>query len=60
MRTLFRRRVIVPAAVASLVVTVALGTAWYLLSEERRMGSAIEGVLAGRTGLPGLPARPRK
>jgi hypothetical protein len=39
MRTPFRRRVIVPAAVASLVVAVAVGTAWYLLSEGRRMGS---------------------
>jgi hypothetical protein len=52
MRTLLRRRVIVPAAVAVVLVAVATGTAWYLLGEERRMGSTIERVLAGRTGLP--------
>jgi hypothetical protein len=52
MRTLRRRRVIVPAAVAFVVVAVVSGAAWYLLSEERRMGSAVERVLAGRTGLP--------
>jgi hypothetical protein len=52
MRTLLRRRVIVPAAVAFVVVAVAAGTAWYLLSEGRRMGSAVERVLKARTGLP--------
>jgi hypothetical protein len=52
MRMLLRRRVIVPAAVAVVLVAVATGTAWYLLSEERRMGSAVERVLAARTGLP--------
>jgi hypothetical protein len=52
MRMLLRRRVIVPAAVVVVLVAVAAGTAWYLLSEERRMGSAIERVLVARTGLP--------
>src|SRR5262245_38898345 len=53
MRRLLRRRVIVPAAVAlGVLVAVAAGTAWYLLSEERRMGLAIQRVLVARTGLP--------
>lgn len=52
MRALLRRRVMVPVAVALVVVAVASGTAWYLLSEERRMGSAVERVLVARTGLP--------
>ena len=52
MRTLLRRRVTVSAAVACVVVAVAAGTAWYLLSEERRMGSAVERVLVARTGWP--------
>jgi hypothetical protein len=52
MRTLFRRRVIVPGAVAVVVVAVVVGAAWYLLSEGRRMGRAAEVVLTSRTGLP--------
>ena len=52
MRRPLRRRVIVPAAVALVMVAVAAGTAWYLLSEERRMGSTIARLLAGRAGLP--------
>ncbi len=51
MPTLFRRRVIVPATVA-VVVAVVVGTAWYVLSEGRRMGRAAEWVLTSRTGLP--------
>jgi hypothetical protein len=50
MRTLFRRRVIVLATVA-VVVAVVAGTAWYVLSEGRRMGRAAEWVLTRRTGL---------
>ena len=52
MRTLRQRRVMVPAAVAFVVVAVASGTAWYLLSSERRMGSVVERVLVARTGWP--------
>lgn len=52
MRTPLRRRVIVGAAVACVVVAVAAGAGWYLLSEECRMGSIVARVLGARTGLP--------
>src|SRR5262245_14916664 len=59
MRALLRRRVMVPAAVAVVLVAVAAGAAWYLLSEERRMGSAIQRALVARTGLPIVVPRAR-
>jgi hypothetical protein len=47
-----RLRVLVPAAVALVVVAVVAGAAWSFLGGARRLGSIVEWVLVRRSGLP--------